>query len=68
MLLLYPFHGFFPFPFLFSMGDFGDSDVLGTFGDFGDFAMGFDFAFAGRLCFFNTLAFSSLANSDFRIS
>jgi hypothetical protein len=65
MLLLYPFHGFFPFPFFFSMGDFGDSDILGTFGDF---AMGLDFAFAGRLCFFNTLAFSSLANSDFRIS
>jgi len=65
MLLLYPFHGVFPFPFFFSMGDFGDSDVLGAFGDF---AMGFDFALAGRLCFFNTLAFSSLANSDFRIS
>jgi hypothetical protein len=61
----------------FDLGDFADSnssDVFGDFGFAGDFGvLGFaadlgDFGFAGRLCFFKTLAFSSLANSDFRIS
>jgi hypothetical protein len=61
----------------FDLGDFTASEASDVFGDFGfagDFGvLGFaadlsDFGFAGRLCFFKTLAFSSLANSDFRIS
>jgi hypothetical protein len=71
------------FNIAFDLGDFTASkasDVFGDFGFAGDFSfagdfgdVGFaadlgDFGFAGRLCFFKTLAFSSLANSDFRIS
>jgi hypothetical protein len=61
----------------FDLGVFADSnssDVFEDFGFAGDFGvLGFaadlaDLGFAGRLCFFKTLAFSSLANSDFRIS
>jgi hypothetical protein len=61
----------------FDLGDFATSeasdgfDDFGFAGDFGDVGFAADLAdlgFAGRLCFFKTLAFSSLANSDFRIS
>ena len=61
----------------FDLGDFATSEASDGFDDFGfagDFGvLGFtadlaDLGFAGRLCFFKTLAFSSLANSDFRIS
>jgi len=68
------------FNIAFNLGDFATSKASDGFDDFG-FADDFDFAsvlgfaadlgdlgLAGRLCFFKTLAFSSLANSDFRIS
>lgn len=68
------------FNIAFDLGDFATSEASDGFDDFG-FADDFDFAsvlgfaadlgdlgLAGRLCFFKTLAFSSLANSDFRIS
>jgi hypothetical protein len=62
MLLLYPLHSLSPPSFFLLLRDLGVTDVLGAFGALGAFG------FAGRLCFFKTLAFSSLANSDFRIS
>jgi hypothetical protein len=68
MLLLYPLHSLSPPSFFFLLRDLGVTDVLGTFGALEAFDTLGDFGFAGRLCFFKTLAFSSLANSDFRIS
>ena len=68
------------FNIAFDLGDFATSEASDGFDDFG-FADDFDFAsvlgfagdfgdlgFTGLLCFFNTRLFSSLANSDFRIS
>jgi hypothetical protein len=65
MLLLYPLHSLSPPSFFLLLRDLGVTDVLGTLVALGILG---DFGFAGRLCFFKTLAFSSRANSDFRIS
>jgi hypothetical protein len=68
MLLLHPLHSLSPPSFFLLLRDLGVTDVLGAFGALGALGILGDFGFAGRLCFFKTLAFSSLANSDFRIS